>query len=368
METATTDQQPAAEPPRPYDKFRVARDGLMRDFLDGLGNIETYLIEHDRAWERKLEAAKRDNSEQAKDIIRLTAELAHRPPAAITWNALQDLGENHNVLEGTIVPDQGEEIAALRRELADQAEAHARDLAEIQGSAAGLEGELAAERETVAQLRQELATEKDNSARLERDYRILEEKVEHDHQEWTSQESARQGEVSQAAEEASRLLAEARADVARLNGEVSELNGKVSEEQELRSQAEASAARAAEDTEAEKRRADGIQEELELERNKPTPPPAEVDVAAVKALADEEAKDRVAKIVLAIEEDNPGISLNSSLEMFATAWAAPPVEEPAGGEDESAAPGDLFDFTLPPPDEDEEIPYVPNEAAVAAGH
>lgn len=391
METATPDQQPAAEPPHPYDKFRHARDGLMRDFLTGLGNIETELIQHDRACERKLEAAQWKNNELAKEIVRLTTELEHRP-MQVNWDGirthLEDLGE-HRVIEGAVVPDENaEEVARLQGLLADQ------------------EGTLAAAEAEKARLAGELATEKENAAKLERDNSRLEEKIEHDRREWAAQESKRQEEAESASGETAGALAAAQGEVARLQGEVSELNGKLAEANGRAEQAEAKASQAATDLEEANRRAgkalgdlatangradqaatdleeanrraakaeedlvaangraEQAEADLAAERDKPAPPPAEVDVAAVRAKADETAKDRVATIIMAIEEDNPGISLNNSLELFATAWAAPRVEEPEPGQ-EGDAPADLFDFTLPPPAENEDIPYLPTAPAAA---
>jgi chromosome segregation ATPase len=300
--------------------------------------------------ERKLETASRINTDQANEIIRLQAELKHRP-IPVSWNVIDehvhDLGEQR-AIEGEIVPDtSAEEIATLKRQLAER------------------DGQLAAAEAEKTRLAGDLTAEKELTSRLERDNRALEEKVEEDRRDWAAQEAKRQQDAEQAGQDSARELSEAQADVARLTGELAELNGKLTEANEFRSQAEAKAARAAEDLSAEKRRADQAEEDLAAERDKPAPPPAAVDVAAVRATADEEAKDRVATIIMSIEEDNPGISLNDSLDLFATAWAAPRVEEPEPGQD-GDAPADLFDFTLPPPAENEEIPYVPSATAAAA--
>lgn len=368
METANTDQPEAlpAEPVDPYSAFRNAQNKLMHDFLGGLGSMENHLIQHDRGWERKIEGLRVELQERDKEIIRLSTELSHRPAFPGWGFSLQDMGErpiDAPAIEGAQqAHDPAEQTGHdghLTRELQAAGEHIAR-----------LEADLASERANVTRLESELATEKDSTERLERDNRRLEEKIEDDQREVLSQGAARQAEAAEAAH----LLAVANDDRARLAEEVAQLTEKVSEEQGLRGDAEAKAAQAAEAADAEKGRVKALQDELDALRDAPTPPPAEVDVAAVRAEADEEAKIRMATIVAAIEEANPGISLHHALELFAAAWEAPRTEPDSGtgqevqGPEQPASPeaADLFDFTLPPPSEDDEIPYVPHAEAVGA--
>lgn len=368
METQNHAKQVAAEPPHPYDAFRGARNNLMHSFLSGLGDLETQLIAHDRGNERKLETVRAENLEQAKEIIRLSAELAHRPlPAG--W-ILQDLGEQPAIDAATVQEGSRESITEIRRELADKQATTERiegELAAERAVTARLEGELSNEQGSVRRLTAELAEEKKATAKLERDYRTLEEKIDDDQRNAAGQEASRQERDSELA----LRLVEADENAARLSRELAEATGKVSE-------AEVSLSEAKEARDAEKGRADAAQGELEQLKAEPAPEPAEVDVQAARAAAADEAKDRVATIIVAIETDNPGIRLNDALELFAAAWAAPVVQEApydpspqlAGGSEdgdqEEAVTADLFDFTLPPPNEDADIPYVPNAAAVGS--